>query len=308
MIDSPLSASAYEILRVAPTVDDDELRRAYRQRLRQTHPDTGGDAAVFIQVQRAWTQVGTPADRAAYDGRHGGAAHAQWSGWRPPAARRSSRPRARSHGEPGAYRRTRYLDLVAEWADRPITEAEAYDPVFVRDVPVDLRRLLATALAEEASADIVSDLGMGFTVWHGIATGAGDPPRGGERTLDHIILGPSGLYGMMSRDFGAPVGLTRDEIVGSAVAPETPAADALAHMRSVARAARVRFSGGIVVLPDDDLAQPIAALGDARVPVFAVRRSALRPALRTALPGMRAIGGNELFDIRTRVQQTARLV
>ena len=57
MFDSPLSASAYEILGVDPTVDDGELRRAYRLRLRQTHPDTGGDAAVFIQVQRAWEPV-----------------------------------------------------------------------------------------------------------------------------------------------------------------------------------------------------------------------------------------------------------
>ncbi|WP_031206780.1 DnaJ domain-containing protein, partial [Microbacterium maritypicum] len=59
MFDSPLSASAYEILDVDPTVDDVELRRAYRLRLRQTHPDTGGDAAMFIQVQRAWELVGT---------------------------------------------------------------------------------------------------------------------------------------------------------------------------------------------------------------------------------------------------------
>ena len=67
MFDSPLSASAYEILGVDPTVDDGELRRAYRLRLRQTHPDTGGDAAVFIQVQRAWELIGTPEGRAAYD-------------------------------------------------------------------------------------------------------------------------------------------------------------------------------------------------------------------------------------------------
>ena len=50
MFDSPLSASAYEVLGVDPTVDEESLRKAYRLRLRQTHPDTGGDAAVFIQV------------------------------------------------------------------------------------------------------------------------------------------------------------------------------------------------------------------------------------------------------------------
>ena len=59
MFDSPLSASAYDVLGVDPATDDEALRRAYRLRLRQTHPDTGGDAAVFIQVQRAWELVGT---------------------------------------------------------------------------------------------------------------------------------------------------------------------------------------------------------------------------------------------------------
>ena len=53
MFDSPLSSSAYEVLGVEPGVDDEALRRAYRLRLRQTHPDTGGDAAVFIRLLAA---------------------------------------------------------------------------------------------------------------------------------------------------------------------------------------------------------------------------------------------------------------
>src|SRR6218665_3796536 len=65
MFDSPLAASAYEILGVDPAVDHVELRRAHRLRLRQTHPDTGGDSAVFIRVQRAWELVGPPQDPAA---------------------------------------------------------------------------------------------------------------------------------------------------------------------------------------------------------------------------------------------------
>ena len=71
MFDSPLSASAYEVLGVDPAADDEALRKAYRLRLRQTHPDTGGDAAVFVQVQRAWELVGTADARAAYDRGHG---------------------------------------------------------------------------------------------------------------------------------------------------------------------------------------------------------------------------------------------
>lgn len=121
MFDSPLSASAYEILGVDPSVDDAELRRAYRLRLRQTHPDTGGDAAIFIQVQRAWELVGTVESRAAYDRRSGVASAATpdadtgWSGWRPQAARTDTRPRARSYGHPGGWRRERYLVLIREW-------------------------------------------------------------------------------------------------------------------------------------------------------------------------------------------------
>ena len=71
MFDSPLSASAYQVLGVEPTIDEEALRKAYRLRLRQTHPDTGGEASLFVQVQRAWELVGTPEARAAYDRGHG---------------------------------------------------------------------------------------------------------------------------------------------------------------------------------------------------------------------------------------------
>jgi hypothetical protein len=64
-----------------------------------------------------------------------------------------------------------------------------------------------------------------------------------------------------------------------------------------------------VVLPDDDLAQAVTPLGSSRgVPVVVVRRSALAMVLRQGVPGARAIGGNELFDVRTRLQQTVRFV
>ncbi|WP_153009106.1 DnaJ domain-containing protein, partial [Microbacterium testaceum] len=79
MFDSPMSVSAYEVLRVTVDVDDEALRRAYRARLRETHPDTGGDASLFVQVQRAWELVGTPEARAAYD-RGRGSAPGEWSG------------------------------------------------------------------------------------------------------------------------------------------------------------------------------------------------------------------------------------
>ncbi|MFJ2534205.1 DnaJ domain-containing protein [Microbacterium maritypicum] len=310
MFDSPLSASAYEILGVDPAVDDAELRRAYRLRLRQTHPDTGGDAAIFIQVQRAWELVGTVESRAAYDRRSGVASAATpdadtgWSGWRPQAARTDTRPRARSYGHPGGWRRERYLVLIREWAGRGVEVPDPYDPALVRSAPRDLRRLLADALAEEATARTVSDLGMGFTVWHDVAVGADADDK-----LDHVVLGPSGLYGVMSEDFGGVVGFRRGEITGPSLGTRAPVTAALGRMRTIAKTARVRFSGAIIVLPNDDLAQAVTPLGTSRgVPVVVVRRSALAMVLRQGVPQARAIGGNELFDVRTRLQQTVRFV
>ena len=306
MFDSPLSASAYEVLGVDPTADEESLRKAFRLRLRQTHPDTGGDAAVFVQVQRAWELVGTADARAAYDRGHGfGAKQApEWSGWRAPAPQADTRPRARSYGQPGGWRRERYLTLVREWIGRGVTLEDPYDPALVRSAPHHLRRLLADALAEEATARIVADLGMGYTVWHDVAAaGRGADP---DDKIDHIVLGPSGLYGILSEDFGGPVRIRRGEIVGEGVAG-SPVATLIAHMRTIARAAGVRFGGAIVVLPDDDVLDPITELGRVRgTPVVVVSRSALSTILRRGISGAREIGGNEVFDVRTRLQQAVR--
>lgn len=314
MFDSPLSASAYEVLAVDPSADDETLRKAYRLRLRQTHPDTGGDAAVFVQVQRAWELVGTPDARTAYDRGHGFGEFAPAAegstgssgGWRTPSRPADTRPKARSHGQPGGWRRERYLELIREWAGRGVTVEDPYDPALVRTAPRELRRMLADALAEEATARVVSDLGMGYTVWHDVAA----PVRGGggDDKVDHIVLGPSGLYAVLSEDFGGPVGVRRGELTGDAI-PGAPVADLLTRTRVIARAAGVRFGGAIVVLPDDDLVQAVTPLGKVRgTPVVLVARGALANVLRQGVPGARAIGGNEIFDIRTRLQRAVRFV
>ena len=200
--------------------------------------------------------------------------------------------------------RERYLALIREWVGRGVDVPDPYDPALVRSAPRDLRRLLADALAEEATARTVSALGMGFTVWHDVATG-----RDADDKLDHVVLSPSGLYAVMSEDFGGVVGFRRGEITGPSLGTRAPVTAALARMRSVAKAARVKFGGVIVVLPDDDLAQAVTPLGSSRgVPVVVVRRSALAMVLRQGVAGARAIGGNELFDIRTRLQQTVTFV
>ncbi|MFA4895017.1 J domain-containing protein [Microbacterium sp.] len=305
MFDSPLSASAYEVLGVDPTATADEIKRAFRLRLRETHPDAGGDAAAFIQVQRAWELIGTVDARASYDRGHGFTEEeVTWNGWQAPPARTDTRPKARSYGHPGGWHRERYLSLIREWAGHGVDVPDPYDPALVRSAPHELRRMLADALAEEETARTVSDLGMGFTVWHDVATG-----QRADDKLDHVILSPSGLYGVLSEDFGETVRFRRGEIIGPAVDGAAPIAALLARMRVIARAARVRFGGAIVVLPDDDLDQAITPLGKVRgVPVVVVRRSALHTVLRQGVPGARDIGGNELFDVRTRLQQSVRFV
>nr|WP_314845203.1 J domain-containing protein [uncultured Microbacterium sp.] len=301
MFDSPLSDSAYEVLGVTPSTADDDMRRAYRQRLREAHPDTGGDAALFIRVQRAWELVGSPEGRAAYDRSHGIGVDTDWGGWRAPSTRRDTRPRPKTYSEPGAWRRARYERMLREWASDDL--ADPYAPALVRAAPRAVKRLLAEALAEEATADAVAGLGMGFTMWHGVPVGPGDD----DDRLSHIVLGPSGLYGVMSADFGGIVGFRRGEITGPSLGHRAPVTTLLGQVNVVARAARVRFSGVIVTLPDDDLAQAVTPLGTIRgLPAVVVRRSALPLLLRRGLPGARVIGGNELFDIRTRLTQSIR--
>lgn len=303
-----MSSSAYEVLRVAADIDDEGLRRAYRVRLRETHPDTGGDAALFVQVQRAWELVGTPEARSAYD-RGRGTTTGDWGGAptaSAPSRPTDTRPRARSHGQPGGWRRERYLDLIREWVGRGVDIADPYDPALVRSAPPEIRHILADALAEEETARLVSELGMGYTVWHDVlADRDGVDP---EQKIDHLVLGPSGLYALLSEDFGGPVGVRRGEITGPNVIG-APVTELVSRARVIARAAGVRFSGAIVVLPDDDVFDAITELGRVRgTPVALVTRSALTTLLRRGITGAREVGGTELFDIRTRLQQRVRHV
>ncbi|MDP8955160.1 MAG: DnaJ domain-containing protein [Actinomycetota bacterium] len=50
-------SDSYAALGVDPTADATELRRAWRRRARETHPDHGGDAAAFIVVEQAFRRL-----------------------------------------------------------------------------------------------------------------------------------------------------------------------------------------------------------------------------------------------------------
>lgn len=311
MHDSPLSASPYEVLGVARGASDDEVRKAYRRMLRATHPDTGGDTARFDAVQRAWVLIGTSTARAAYDrggSTAGGAASAhQTFAAQAAGPRRDSRPTARSHGHPGGWSRERYLVLMREWSGRGRQLADPYDPALVRSAPRDIRHLLANALAEEVTARQVATLGIGFSVWHDVATsaaGPGLPPK-----LDHIVLGPTGLFALQSEDWGGEVRIKRGELIGEALAGERPMHDLEVRAKAVSRAARVKFTGLLIVVPDAATPTSLEILGKSRGAVTAlVQQSRVPDVLRSGLPGSARIGGTELFEVRTRLQAAVKFV
>ena len=303
MQDSPISANAYEVLGVPVTASHEELRRAYRRRLRQTHPDTGGVAREFTAVQLAWEKVGTPAARALYDS---GRSTPSVTFEAPPARpRRDSRPTARSYGHPGGWRRERYLTLIREWAGRGVSIDNPYDAALVRPAPRDIRHILADALAEEASARELGQLGIAFTLWHDVATSGGP-----ENKIDHLVLGPTGLFALLSEDWGGPVKIRKGELVGDVLAAgEHPFAALASRARSVARAARIRFDALVIVVPDEDTDAGLTLAGRIRgVPTALVARSRLPELMRDGLPGTPAVGGSELFEIRTRLQAAVRFV
>ncbi len=50
-------ASMWTILGLEPGAPEDAIRRAYRRRALETHPDRGGDADVFRAVQGAYERA-----------------------------------------------------------------------------------------------------------------------------------------------------------------------------------------------------------------------------------------------------------
>jgi len=301
MPDSPMSASPYEVLGIPATASDEDLRRAYRRLLRETHPDTGGDPQRFIAVQTAWERIGSPDARRRYDAGH--VVAEEGPAWAPPRADgpQHHRPTARAYGHPGGWRRERYLQLLGEWVGRGVAIPDPYDPVLVRRAPREIRHLLADALAEEATARRLATLGIGYTVWHDVAAGSSDDK------VDHLVLGPTGLFAIQSEDFGGPVGVRRGELTGDALAGERPMHELAQRARAIARAARVRFTALLLVLPDEALTTPAESLGSSRgAELVVLQASTLLTALRDGLPDGRAVGGTEIFEVRTRLQAAVR--
>ncbi|WP_104166211.1 DnaJ domain-containing protein [Cryobacterium sp. N22] len=306
MSESPAAASPYEVLGVSPSVTDEELRRAYRLKLRQSHPDVGGSAASFHAVQVAWERIGSPESRAAYDGaRYPETAYSGTSSTSRPTGRPTSNGmKARMHGHPGGHSRQRYLALLREWAGRGTVIADPYAPDLVRSAPREIRHRLAKALAEENTAQLISGLGIGYTAWHDIAT------RDDVEKVDHVVLGPAGLFAILSEDWGSPVQLKRGELVGEGLAPgEEPLDEFASAARILAKSLRVRFTALIVVVPDQAVAEPLSMPSRGRRPmVVVIPRSRLVGVLRDGIAGMERGSFEKVFELRSTLQNGIRFV
>lgn len=330
MSDRLMGKSAYEILDVAADASQSELKRAYRRSMRNSHPDLGGDPEVFAMVQEAWAQVSSPRARDAHDRRRRspGGADADERVWTTGKADRRGRSqtsssgggtrsgpaRARASGHPGGWSRQQYLTLMREWVGRGVDLPDPYEPSLVQRAPREIRLRLADAVAEEATAKALGSLGSAFSLWHDVATtrtarrgrrapGGGDGATGATK-VDHVVLGPTGLFAIQSEDYDAAVTVgSRDLIIAGEPLRARPMKE-LADRVKAARGWGLRFSALMIVLPDEHLEADQTVVGRPRRSTrMVVRRSAVADVVRAGVPGQPGLDPDTLFDWRTRLQQ-----
>jgi hypothetical protein len=297
-------------LGVAVTSSQEELRRAYRRLLRATHPDTGGNAARFTAVQLAWERIGDPSNRAAYD--QGRTREPDAASARPaPPARsgpKASAMRARSYGHPGGQARDCFTALMREWVGRGVPLDDPYDPALVRSAPREVRHWLAKALAEEATARAVGGLGIGYTIWNDVASH--DSVGNGRDKVDHVVLGPAGLFAVQSEDWGSAVRVVRGELVADGLAAGAEPARSLSkRARRLGKSLGVRFTALAIVVPDDATTDPVLPIGRGRHrESVLVQRTHLPRLLRDGLSDGPRTSIGEVFEVRTRLQDGIRFV
>jgi hypothetical protein len=133
-------------------------------------------------------------------------------------------------------------------------------------------------------------------------------PGESDEKVDHVVLGPSGLYAVQSEDWGVPVLVRRGELAAEGVT-ETPLHDQAWRAKRLGRLAHVRFSAAVVAVPDEQLDESFRLAGRARgMTLVAVQISYLPQLLRDGLPDAPRPGGTELFEVRSRLQNGIRFV
>jgi curved DNA-binding protein CbpA len=72
----------YAVLQMAPDAEHDAIRASFRALARRFHPDLGGDAGEMQTVNEAWSILGQPDRRLAYDrDRASRLDHGRYQGW-----------------------------------------------------------------------------------------------------------------------------------------------------------------------------------------------------------------------------------
>jgi hypothetical protein len=227
-----------------------------------------------------------------------------------PPRRRSDPPPAttRSLGHPGGWWREQYLLGVREWVGPGARVADPFAPKFVASLPVPIRQRLAAAQTEEATARILSTLGVAFTTWHDVSADVtGAHP---DEKLDHVVLGPSGLFAVLSEDRSSPVRIRRGDLTGEGFGwRERPIRTLAQRTAAVSRSAGVRFTALLVVVPDDAGVEGAVAVDRPRgLPAVVVTRSALPDLLRSHSPGQPPISSEARFAARNHLKRALRFV
>jgi molecular chaperone DnaJ len=327
------SSDAYEVLGVTSSATEDELRRAYRRALRRTHPDTGGVAVEFHAVQAAWESVGTPEDRARYDRTAAafpgsstapGYAGSPWSTWSPPNSSGSTRSSGTrggrnpfrgaasaggTYGHAGLWWRKQYVAGVSEWAQRMgLVTVDPYDPRLAPTLPGNVRQCLVASLTEEATAQALTGIGSAFTIWHDVSTEvAGGNP---EEKLDHIVLGPTGLFALLSEDRGGEVFVRGGDVSGDGFGwRERPIRTLTSRASFFSENMGVRFTAVVMVVPDDaGITIPTEVSRLRGLSAVLVRRSDLAPFLRLGLPGTLPVSPETVTAAREHLRRTIQFV
>jgi hypothetical protein len=213
---------------------------------------------------------------------------------------------ALSYGKPGGFWRRQYLDRLRGCA--LVDQQEASGTSGAAEQPLELRRSLASAVAEEEAARILSTLGISYTVWHDVATDAAGARA--EQKIDHVVLGPTGIFAVLSADWGAPLTLRKGELVSSGLAQgEKPLRSLYRRAHTFARTTGVRFNALMMVVPDEAVAVPLAVASRRRgCPTLLVGRSWLSEVLQTKMGGMTVTSDDELLAARLRLGQSIHFV